>query len=386
MDFELPEELRMLKATLRRFVDNELIPIERQTVTAEGEEIKPEYLARFEQRAKDLGIWMIEVPEEYGGVGIGQLGRAVVIEELSRTIALPARGEGITGPAVRAILYTLTGELKEKYLMPVLRGEKKVCFAQTEPDAGSDPGGMRTSAVRDGNHYVINGVKRFITGADKASFMQLMAATDRAKGSHGGISCFLVDMDTPGVKVTTSYQTMMGDRPWEIVLDNVRVPATQLIGEEGKGFALAQKWLCAGRIKHGARALGVAERMLEMSTSYAKQRSTFGRPLADRQAIQWKLADMYIELQAARLLVYKAATRLDKGEDAREDCYVCKYFADEMAFRAADQCMQIHGGIALTTDLPIEKMWRQQRSYRITEGASEVMKMVIARHVLKAYG
>jgi acyl-CoA dehydrogenase len=386
MDFELPEELRMLKATLRRFVDNELIPIERQTVTAEGEEIKPEYLARFEQRAKDLGIWMIEVPEEYGGVGIGQLGRAVVIEELSRTIALPARGEGITGPAVRAILYTLTGELKEKYLMPVLRGEKKVCFAQTEPDAGSDPGGMRTSAVRDGNHYVINGVKRFITGADKASFMQLMAATDRAKGSHGGISCFLVDMDTPGVKVTTSYQTMMGDRPWEIVLDNVRVPATQLIGEEGKGFALAQKWLGAGRIKHGARALGVAERMLEMSTSYAKQRSTFGRPLADRQAIQWKLADMYIELQAARLLVYKAATRLDKGEDAREDCYVCKYFADEMAFRAADQCMQIHGGIALTTDLPIEKMWRQQRSYRITEGASEVMKMVIARHVLKAYG
>ena len=386
MDFELPEELRMLKATLRRFVDNELIPIERQTVTAEGEEIRPEYLARFEQRAKDLGIWMIEVPEEYGGAGIGQLGRAVVLEELSRTIALPARGEGITGPSVRAILYTLTGELKEKYLMPVLRGEKKVCFAQTEPDAGSDPGGMRTTAVRDGNHYVINGVKRFITGADKASFMQLMAATDRAKGSHGGISCFLVDMDTPGVKVTTSYQTMMGDRPWEIVLDNVRVPATQLIGEEGKGFALAQKWLGAGRIKHGARALGVAERMLEMSTSYAKQRSTFGRPLADRQAIQWKLADMYIELQAARLLVYKAATRLDKGEDAREDCYVAKYFADEMAFRACDQCMQIHGGIGLTTDLPIEKMWRQQRSYRITEGASEVMKMVIARHVLKVYG
>src|SRR6267143_1372935 len=236
MDFELPEELRLFKASLRRFVDNELIPIERQTVTAEGEEIKPEYLARFEQRAKDLGIWMIEVPEEYGGVGIGQLGRAVVIEELSRTIALPTRGEGITGPSVRAILYTLTGELKEKYLMPVLRGEKKVCFAQTEPDAGSDPGGMRTTAVRDGDHYLINGVKRFITGADKASFMQLMAATDRSKGSRGGISCFLVDMDTPGVKLTTSYQTMMGDRPWEIVLEDVRVPVSHRVGEEGGGF------------------------------------------------------------------------------------------------------------------------------------------------------
>ena len=269
--------------------------------------------------------------------------------------------------------------------MPVLRGEKKAAFAQTEPDAGSDPGGMRTTAVRNGDHYVINGTKRFITGANKADFLQLMAATDRSKGSHGGISCFLVDMNTPGVKLGTSYQTMMGDRPWEIIFEDVRVPVTHRIGEEGGGFKLAQKWLGAGRVKHGARALGVAERMLEMATSYAKQRSTFGRPLADRQAIQWKLADIFIELQAARLLVYRAASRLDNGEDAREDCYVCKYYADEMAFRAADQCTG-HGGIALTTDLPIEKFWRQQRSYRITEGASEVMKMVIARHVLKAYG
>ena len=386
MDFQLPEELRMFKESLRKFVNNELIPIERQTITAEGEEVKPEFLGKLQQRAKDLGIWMMEVPEEHGGAGLSLIQRTVVTEELSRTIALPARGEGITGPSVRHILYTLTGELKERYLLPVLRGEKKVAFAQTEPDAGSDPGGMRTTAVRDGDHYVINGTKRFITGAHKASFMQLMAATDRALGSHGGISCFLVDMNTPGVKLGTSYQTMMGDRPWEIVLDNVRVPVSQRIGEEGGGFKLAQKWLGAGRIKHGARALGVAERMLEMSTSYAKQRSTFGRPLADRQAIQWKLADMYINLQAARLLVYKAAARLDNGEDAREDCYVCKYFADEMAFKAADECMQIHGGIGLTTDLPIEKFWRQQRSYRITEGASEVMKMVIARHVLKTYG
>jgi acyl-CoA dehydrogenase len=386
MDFELPEELRILKESVRRFVNAELIPVERETVTEEGEEIKPKFLERFEKRAKDLGIYMMEIPEEYGGPGLSLLGRVVIWEELSRTTALPARGQGITGPVVRNILFSLKGDLREKYLMPVLRGEKRVAFAQTEPDAGSDPGGMRTTAVRDGDHYVINGTKRFISHANKADFMQLMAATDRSKGSRGGISCFLVDMNTPGVKLGTSYQTMMGDRPWEIVLEDVRVPVAQRVGEEGQGFALAQKWLGAGRVKHGARALGVAERMLEMSTSYAKQRSTFGRPLADRQATQWKLADMYIELQAARLLVYKAATRLDKGEDAREDCYVCKYFADEMAFRAADHCMQIHGGIALTTDLPIEKIWRQQRSFRITEGASEVMKMVIARHVLKAYG
>lgn len=384
MDFELPEELRLFKDSLRRFVDSELIPVERETV--EGDELKPEFRERFIKGAKDLGIWMMEVPEEYGGTGLSLLARTIVTEELSRSIALPARGEGITGPSVRGILFTLTGEMKEKYLLPVLRGEKRACFAQTEPDAGSDPGGMRTTAVRDGDSYVINGVKRFISGAHKADFMQLMAATDRAKGSHGGISCFLVDMDTPGVKLTTRYQTMMGDKPWEIVLDNVRVPVGHRVGEEGGGFKLAQKWLGAGRVRHGARALGVSERCLEMATSYAKQRSTFGRPLADRQSIQWMLADMFIELQAARLLVYKAAVRIDKGEDAREDAYVCKYFADEMAFRHADHCLQIHGGIGLTTDLPIEKMWRQQRSYRITEGPSEVMKMVIARHVLKAYG
>src|SRR5499427_1039644 len=174
MDFQLPEELRMFKETLRRFVNNELIPIERQTLTTEGEHIKPEYLPQLERRAKDLGIWMMEVPEEYGGAGFSLFQRAIVIEELSRTIALPARGGSITGPAVRSILYTLTGEMKERYLMPVLRGEKTVCFAQTEPDAGSDPGGMRTTAVRDGEQYLINGVKRFITGAGNADFIQIM--------------------------------------------------------------------------------------------------------------------------------------------------------------------------------------------------------------------
>ena len=385
MDFSPPDEFRMLKEQMRRFVNTQIIPHERESLE-DCDELKPEWKNKFVAGAKELGIWMLEVPEEYGGVGLSLVGRAVVWQELARTVGLPSRGETITGPTVRHILYSLTGDMKEKYLLPVLRGEKRSCFAQTEPDAGSDPGGMRTTAVRDGDHYVINGTKRFISGADKADFMQLMAATDRSKGSHGGISCFIVDMDTPGVKLGARYQTMMGDAPWEIVLDNVRIPVSHRVGEEGDGFKLAQKWLGAGRVKHGARALGVAERCLELATSYAKQRETFGKRLSERQGIQWKLADIYIELEAARLLVFQAASKLDAGEDARTDAYVCKYFADEMAFRAADVCMQIHGGMGLTTDLPIEKMWRQQRSYRITEGASEVMQMVIARHVLKTYG
>ena len=218
-----------------------------------------------------------------------------------------------------------------------------------------------------------------------ADFMQLMAATDRAKGSHGGISCFIVDMDTPGVKLTTQYRTMMGDEPWEIVLENVRVPVSHRVGEEGDGFrpcpAVAQRRPRAARRERARR-----HRALPGTGGRLCQAALDVRPAARRpQSIQWMLADMYVELQAGRLLVYKAATRLDSGEEAREDAYVCKYFCDEMAFKAADMCMQIHGGIGLTTDLPIEKFWRQRRSFRITEGATEVMKMVIARHVLKAY-
>ena len=383
MDFKLPEELQMLQQNLRRYVDNEMIPYERETLN--GIELKPEWREKFQDGMKKLGLWMMDVPEEYGGPGLSLLAKSIVWQELGRTIALPAREDGITGPQVRHILFQLQGEMREKYLMPTLRGEKRACFAQTEPDAGSDPGGMRTTAVLEGDHYVINGVKRFITGAGKSDYMQLMAATDRSKGSRGGISCFIVDMNTPGVKLTAQYETMMGDTPWEIVLDNVRVPVSHRVGEEGKGFGLAQKWLGAGRVKHGSRALGVAERSLEMAVKYSHQRSTFGKPLAERQGIQWQLTDIWMNLDVATLLVRRAASLIDDGQEARVEAYHCKYFADEMAFSAIDRCMQIHGGIALTTDLPIERMWRQQRSYRITEGASEVMRMVIARHVMKAY-
>ena len=199
MDYQLPEELRLLKETVRRFVDRELIPIERDTM--DGAKLKPEIQVTLEDKAKEVGLWLYDVPEEYGGQGLGLLARSVVWAELARSIALPARNVNIFGPIVSPILYYLNEEQKERYLYPVLEGKLRHCFAQTEPDAGGDPGGMRTTAECCGDEYVINGTKRFITGAGEADFVQVIAATDREKGSRGGISAFLVDMKVAGVKL-----------------------------------------------------------------------------------------------------------------------------------------------------------------------------------------
>jgi acyl-CoA dehydrogenase len=264
----------------------------------------------------------------------------------------------------------------------VIRGERRSCFAQTEADAGSDPGGMRTTAVRDGADYVINGVKRFITGADEADFAQVFAVTDAQKKSRGGISAFLVDMDTPGVKVTASYDLMVDDKPCEVIFDHVRVPAKNLIGKEGEGFRLAQSWINAGRLRHGARSLGVMERCLELATAYAKQRKTFGAPLADRQSVQWPIIDIHMDAHKLRLMLHHAAWKFDRGEDCREEAYMVKIFGDERSFWAADRCMQIHGGMGLSKELPIERFFRDQRSMMITEGAIEVLRMALARMIL----
>ena len=380
MDFELPEELRLLKENIRRFVDRELIPLEREVVN--DVKLQKELPKRLRGKVEALGVLGYDIPEEFGGLGLGMMAKVIVWSEVSRTTALPARGMSIFGPPVSPILYKLEGQARENYLMPVIRGEKRACFAQTEADAGSDPAAMRTSAVRDGDHYMINGVKRFITGADEADFAQVFAVTDAEKRSRGGISGFLVDMNTPGVKVAASYDLMVDDKPCEIVFENVRVPATNLIGKEGDGFGLAQSWINSGRIRHGARSLGVIERCLELATAYAKQRKTFGAPLAQRQAIQWPILDMHMDAHKLRLMLHHAAWKFDRGEDCREEAFMVKIFGDEHSFWAADRCMQIHGGMGLSKELPIERFFRDQRSMMITEGAIEVLRMALARMIL----
>jgi acyl-CoA dehydrogenase len=384
MDFDLPEELQLLKRTVRRFVDSELIPLER-TYRHDVEGPMPaELLKPLQEKAKSMGLWLLDVPAEYGGAGLGLLARCVIHEEVWRSAALPFRGQELFGPEVRPVLFHCNEEQKERFLMPVLRGEMRVCFAQTEPDAGSDPASMQTRALRDGGDFILNGTKRFITGAGRADYAQVMAVTDSEKRARGGVTCFLVNLKDPGVLLERQWPTMMGDAPWQIVFDNVRVPAANVIGAVGGGFSLAQQWIQEGRIKgHGARPLGIAGRALEMMIDYSRQRVTFGRPLAERQAVQFMIADSAIELHAARLMVYECAWRHDRGEDVRDLSYMVKITCTEMASRVVDRSIQVHGGVGLTKELPLEWWYRQIRSTRITEGATEVLRWRLAQNILK---
>lgn len=385
MDFNLPEELQMLKETVRRFVEKELIPLERE-FRPEGEEMPERLLKPLQEKAKAIGLWLLDVPEEYGGAGLGLLPRCVIAEELFRTVAVPFRSNEIFGPEVRAVLFHCNEEQKQRFLTPVLKGEMKVCFAQTEPDAGSDPASMRTRAVRDGDYFILKGTKRFITGAGRADYAQVMAVTDPEKRARGGVTCFMVDMKSPGVLLERQWPTMMGDAPWQIVFDNVKVPAANVIGDVGGGFSLAQKWITEGRIRgHGARCLGIAGRALEMMIDYSHHRVTFGRPLADRQAVQFMVADSAMELHACRLMVYECAWRHDRGEDVRNLSYMVKVMATEMVGRVVDRSIQVHGGVGLTKDLPLEWWYRQVRAIRITEGATEVLRWRLAQNLMKPH-
>ena len=290
MDFELPEEIKIIKNTMRDFVERELIPLERE-FRPEGEEMPEELYKPLQEKAKALGFWMLDIPEEYGGAGLDLLTRCVIQEEVSRTIAIPFRNNPVFGPEARGILFELNDEQKERYLYPVIRGEKTACFAQTEPDAGGDPAGMKTRAVLDGDHWVLNGTKRFISNAGFSDFAQVMAVTDPEKRARGGITCFLVDMDTPGVTIERRWPTMMGDAPFQILFEDARIPVGNVAGEVGQGFRLAQGWLQEGRIKgHGARCVGIAERALDMMMDYcadpyhlrAAAGGTAGGPIHDR--------------------------------------------------------------------------------------------------------
>jgi acyl-CoA dehydrogenase len=380
VDFELSPEHRLLRDTVGAFIDRELIPLENALGPAHGP-IPSDVLARLQAKTTEMGLWLLDAPEEFGGAGLDLLARCIIAEQVGRTTVVPWRsGAQIFGPEMRPVLRSCTDEQKERFLFPVLRGEKRMCFAQTEPDAGSDPGAMRTRAVREGDAYVINGTKRFISGAGQAELCQLMAVTDPEKRSRGGITCFIVELDSPGIGRTESWPIIAGEQLWELTFEDVRVPAANIIGGLGEGFDIGQKWLSEGRIRgHGARSLGVAQRALDMMIAYSQQRTTFGQPLSERQAVQFMIADSAMELRMARLLVYECAWRFDRGEDVRDLSYMVKIVGPEMATRVVDRAIQVHGGMGVSSELPLEWWYRQLRATRITEGPNEVLRWRLAK-------
>ncbi len=383
MDFELPLETRMLRDLVREFVDSELIPIEMNA--SFGEDISDEILKPLQEKARQRGLWLLTVPTELGGMGLGLLDACVVQEELARSKTIPFRYNEVFGPLVDPILVESANEdQQQRFLLPNIRSDIRICFALTEPDAGADPAGMKTRAVRNGDHYVLNGSKRFISVAGISNYALVYAVTDMEKRARGGISCFIVDLKAPGVSLPRRWPTMMGDAPWEILFDDVKIPVENLLGEEGQGFSLGQRSLTAQRISgQTAWALGVARRSQEIAMEYAKVRSTFGAPLAERQAVQFMIADSAMDLRAMRLMIYETAWKHDRGEDIRDDSYMAKIFAVEAGSRVIDRAIQILGGIGLSTDLPLEYFYRQIRSIRITEGATEVLRWRLARNLMR---
>lgn len=381
MDFSLTAEQKMIQRTVREFVRKELLPLEQQVLENERKgrpSLAQEQLQALQLKAKALGFWGLNTPEEYGGANLGSMMTALVLMELGRTFVPFAFGGGADN-----ILYYCNEEQKEKYLLPTIAGTKRSCFALTEPGAGSDAGAIRMSAVEDGDTYVLNGEKIFITNGNEADFAMVFAVTDKEKGARGGVTCFLVDraMGWRSERVHT-----MGEwHPAALIFENVRVPKANILGEVGGGFNIGLEWIGQARWVIPARAVGASERLLQMAIDQAKMRTTFGKPLADRQAIQWMIADSAVEIDATRWITLKAAWMADHGLDNRHQASMAKLYGANMANEVVDRVLQIHGGMGYTKELPIERWYREMRLWRIFDGTDEIQRYIIARNLLKGH-
>jgi acyl-CoA dehydrogenase len=379
MDLSLPEDLRMLRDTVRRFVRQDLDPIAEQV--DREKRIPPE----VEATMRELGLFGLTIPERYGGLGLSALGLTVVMQELSRA-NLVFRILVTTNNGIGSHGLLLAGDeaLKERHLPDLAAGRAVGCFCLTEPEAGSDAAAIRTTATREGDEYVLEGTKIWITNADRADFFTVMATVDRSLGARG-ITAFWVPRDAPGLRVgrTEDKMGLHGTEVAEVLLEQCRVPVDNRLGAEGEGFRLAMRVLDHGRLSIAASSVGAAQRLVEAMTEHAAQRVQFGKPIGKNQAIQWMLADSATELAAARALVREAAWRKDQGEPATHLCSMAKLFCTEMAGRVADRAVQVHGGMGYMRGNLAERYFRDLRVYRLYEGTSEIQRLVIARHLLE---
>jgi acyl-CoA dehydrogenase len=375
-----PETRAQLIDTVRRFVREKCVPIEAKV----GDEDRvPDTII---QEMRELGLFGISIPVEYGGLGLSMEEEVLVAFEL-----------GYTSPAFRSVIGTNVGigsqgvvmfgneAQKNEWLPKLASGEVVASFALTEPGAGSDAASLRTVAVRDGDHYVVNGTKRFITNAGRAGMFTLLARTDPSKKGASGISAFIVPAKTPGIMLGKPEKKMgqQGAHISDVIFENARVPAALRLGEEGEGFKVAMQVLDRGRLHISGVCVGVAERLIRESVAYARERKQFGNPIGDFQLIQAMLADSKTEAYAARCMVLDAAKKRDAGESVTMEAACCKYFASEMAGRVADRAVQIFGGAGYVADYGIERFYRDVRIFRIYEGTSQIQQLVIARNLLR---
>lgn len=394
-NFELPSEIIAIRDMARRVVQEELMPLEPQYLISnahcygarDDENLRVAFgddkvYERLKKISEETGLYNIDIPEEYGGPGLGLLAQAVVTEELHKTLVpLPQQH-------VANILYECKGEQIERILKPAIEGKIKTCFAQTEPNAGSDPGGMmKTRATKVDGGWLINGSKMWISMAHYSDILMTQAVTDPEKRQRGGITMFLVKRDAPGLKIEESgIPTWLGNRPRQYIVhyDDVFVPDEDVLGEVGKGFSLGQQWLTIhDRLMRAPQALGKMQRAFDMSVEWAKQRVTFGKPIADRQAIQWRLVDMHIDIEALRSMTYATAARADAGIDVRREASIAKYCGGEWGARTIDHAIQIHGAMGEALELPLTWFYRLLRHMQIGGGTTEMQRMLIARYILK---
>lgn len=374
------ETINQLVDLIERFVRERLVPAEEQL--AEEGSLPDNILAEM----KELGLFGLTIPEEYGGLGL------TMEEEILVAIAL-----GRTSPAFRSIIGTNNGigsaavvfngteEQKNKYLPKYATGEWVSCFCLTEPDAGSDAAALKTTAIRDGDHYVLNGTKRYITNAKVANTFNVMARTNPDIKGARGISSFIVERDTPGITLGPIDKKMgqSGSMTCDVIFEDCRVPADCLIGEEGEGFITAMKVLDRGRLHIAGVSVGVAERLIKDALEYAMQRKQFGKPIAEQQLIQAMLADSQTETYAAKCMIMETARKRDNGESVSTESSACKLFATEMVGRVADRAVQIHGGAGYMSEYAVERFYRDVRLFRLYEGTSQIQQIIIARNMIR---
>jgi acyl-CoA dehydrogenase len=381
--FELSDEQRMLQELVAKFVDRELIPLEKAVLAREMSGQKSALTAEEEShlldKCRELGLWGLDVPEEFGGANLPTTTLIGIYEEQGRTcvpFTFPP-----DSPNLHMLLAVANDEQRRKYLEPYARGEAHSAIAISEPGAGGDPAGMTTRAVRDANDWVINGRKIWVSRVPEADFVIVMARTGEGK-RHEGVTAFIVERGTPGFVIEREIPMLGGQRTYELVFEDCRIPSEQLLGVEGKGFAPMQLRLTVRRIQIGAWCVGIARRALEMMTEHAKQRVTFGARLADRQAIQWWIAEAAMKIHACRLMVYDAAAKSDAGKDVRTEASMVKLYGSEMATETIDHAMQTFGAMGVAKELPLQLFAQKVRTMRVYEGPSEVHRMAIARRII----